>query len=162
MLPLWGDGHGPLIRLRLSNGALRRRCVPCGSPSDRIGDPPPRTNTRRRFRPTGVSASWDRRNAAWSTARWLLDSQGMRFVVVTKWFTGLGFALRLQDEGHDVELAVVGIEDQRQQSRYALVGEGLAPKRALADVMGTRDRLRDAYFIWDENHSVAENECLRA
>ena len=86
----------------------------------------------------------------------------MRFIVVTKWFTGLGFAMRLQDEGHDVELAVVGIEDQRLQSRYALVGEGLVARRALADVMGTRERLRDAYFVWDENHSVAENECLRA
>jgi phosphoribosylamine-glycine ligase len=86
----------------------------------------------------------------------------MRFVVVTKWFTGLGFAIRLQDEGHDVELAVVGIEDQRMQSRYGLVGEGLVPKRTLSDVMATRHQRRDAYFIWDENHSVAENECLRA
>src|SRR4051812_21186865 len=86
----------------------------------------------------------------------------MRFVVVTKWFTGLGFAIRLQDEGHDVELAVVGIEDQRMQSRYALVGQGLVPRRPLADVMATREQRRDAYFIWDENHSVAENEWLRA
>lgn len=48
----------------------------------------------------------------------------MRFIVVTKWFTGLGFGMRLQDEGHDVELAVVGIDDKRLQSRYALVGNG--------------------------------------
>ncbi|HEY2855688.1 MAG TPA: hypothetical protein VGJ18_22825 [Gemmatimonadaceae bacterium] len=86
----------------------------------------------------------------------------MRFVVVTKWFTGLGFATRLQDEGHDVELAVVGIADQRLQSRYALVGNGLVKKRALADVMAARSTLRDAYFVWDENHAVEENECLRA
>ena len=43
----------------------------------------------------------------------------MRFVVVTKWFTGLGFAIRLQDEGHDVETGhqtaqVVG-RQRRQQ-----------------------------------------------
>lgn len=86
----------------------------------------------------------------------------MRFVVVTKWFTGLGFATRLRDEGHDVELAVVGIDDQRQLTRYARVGDGLVPKRTLAEVMATRDEARDAYFIWDENHSVDENECLRA
>ena len=86
----------------------------------------------------------------------------MRFVVVTKWFTGLGFALRLQEDGHDVELAVVGIDDKRLQSRYALVGQGLVRKRTLAEVMAGRDQLRDAYFIWDENHSAAENECLRA
>ena len=85
----------------------------------------------------------------------------MRFVVVTKWFTGLGFAMRLRDEGHEVELAVVGIEDQRQQARYALVGNGLLPKRTLAEVVADRSRSRDAYFVWDENHSVEENECLR-
>jgi phosphoribosylamine---glycine ligase len=85
----------------------------------------------------------------------------MRFVVVTKWFTGLGFAIRLRDEGHEVELAVAGIDDQRLEARYALVGNGLLSKRPLADVMAERDRLRDAYFVWDENHSVEANECLR-
>jgi phosphoribosylamine-glycine ligase len=85
----------------------------------------------------------------------------MRFVVVTKWFTGLGFALRLRDEGHEVELAVAGIEDDRLQSRYALVGNGLLPKRTLAEVMAARGGRRNAYFVWDENHSVEENECLR-
>jgi phosphoribosylamine-glycine ligase len=85
----------------------------------------------------------------------------MRFIVVTKWFTGLGFAMRLRDEGHDVELAVAGIDDARQQARYALVGNGLVRKRTLADVMAARDRRRDAYFVWDENHSADENESLR-
>jgi len=85
----------------------------------------------------------------------------MQFVVVTKWFTGLGFAMRLQDEGHDVELAIAGIDDQRQQTRYALVGNGLVPKRTLAEVMAHRAAMRAAYFVWDENHSVQENECLR-
>ena len=85
----------------------------------------------------------------------------MQFVIVTKWLTGLGFAMRLQDEGHDVELAIVGIDDKRQQARYALVGDGLVAKRALADVMADRGSRRDAFFVWDENHSVDENECLR-
>jgi phosphoribosylamine--glycine ligase len=85
----------------------------------------------------------------------------MKFVVVTKWFTGLGFAVRLRDEGHDVELAVAGIDDQRLQARYALVGNGLLPKRTLAEVVAARDHRHDAYFVWDENHSVEENECLR-
>src|SRR5919199_1185918 len=71
----------------------------------------------------------------------------MRFVLVTKWFTGLGFALRLQEEGHDVV--------------DALVGTGLVDRRPLADVMADRERLRDAYWVWDENHSVDENELLR-
>lgn len=59
----------------------------------------------------------------------------MKFVVVTKWFTGLGFALRLRDEGHEVELAIAGIDDQRRQECYGLVGNGLLPKRTLAEVV---------------------------
>jgi phosphoribosylamine-glycine ligase len=85
----------------------------------------------------------------------------MRFVVVTKWFTGLGFAVRLRDEGHEVELAVAGIEDQRLQASYAKVGNGLVSKRTLAELMAERGRRRDCYFVWDENHSVNENELLR-
>jgi phosphoribosylamine-glycine ligase len=85
----------------------------------------------------------------------------MKFVVVTKWFSGLGFALRLQDEGHEVELAVAGTDDQRLQSRYALVGDGLLAKRTLAELIAARTSRRDAYFIWDENHSTEENDCLR-
>jgi phosphoribosylamine-glycine ligase len=85
----------------------------------------------------------------------------MKFVVATKWFTGLGFALRLRDEGHEVELAVAGVDDQRRQACYDLVGNGLLCKRTLAEVMAARDQRRDAYFVWDENHSAEENECLR-
>jgi len=85
----------------------------------------------------------------------------MQFVVVTKWFSGLGLAMRLRDEGHEVELAVAGIEDQRLQARYARVGDGLVAKLPLAEVMADRARRRDACFVWDENHSVSENECLR-
>ena len=85
----------------------------------------------------------------------------MRCVVVTKWFSGLGLAMRLRDEGYEVELAVAGIDDQRLQARHARVGDGLVAKRTLADMMADRARRRDAYFVWDENHSVDENECLR-
>jgi phosphoribosylamine--glycine ligase len=85
----------------------------------------------------------------------------MRFVLVTKWFTGLGFALRLQEEGHDVVVAVVGIDDQRKQASYALVGAGLVDRRPLAELMAERAGWRDAYWIWDENHAADENEALR-
>src|SRR5919199_4317623 len=85
----------------------------------------------------------------------------MRFVLVTKWFTGLGSALRLHEEGHEVVVAVGGIDDQRQAASYALVGEGLVDRRPLGDVMRDRETFRDAYWIWDENHSVDENETLR-
>src|SRR6476469_2026589 len=86
---------------------------------------------------------------------------GMRFVVATQYFTGLGFALRLQDEGHDVTVAYAGIDDRRTVGCYDLVGNGLVRKLPLRDVMDDRHRYQAAYWIWDENHSVAENELLR-
>jgi hypothetical protein len=86
----------------------------------------------------------------------------MRFVVATAFHAGLGFALRLADEGHDVVLAPCGIKDRRLDARYALIGNGLLEKRPLADVMRDRAKYRDALWVWDENHSVEENETLRA
>jgi phosphoribosylamine-glycine ligase len=86
----------------------------------------------------------------------------MRFVVATIHFGGLGFALRLQQEGHEVLLAAAGTTDRRLEDRYELVGRGLVPRMALSNLMGRRAEWRDALWIWDENHSVAENEQLRA
>jgi hypothetical protein len=37
----------------------------------------------------------------------------MRFVVATLHYAGLGFALRLRDEGHEVLLAYAGTTDRR-------------------------------------------------
>ena len=85
----------------------------------------------------------------------------MRFIIATKHFAGLGFALRLQDEGHDVIVAFAGIDDRRAIGSYDLVGNGLVEKRALGEVIASRQQFRDAYWIWDENHGVDENELLR-
>jgi phosphoribosylamine-glycine ligase len=85
----------------------------------------------------------------------------MRFVIATSHFAGLGMALRLQDEGHDVLVAFAGTADRRLEDRYLLVGNGLVAKRPLADVIRDRATWRYAYWIWDENHSVVENETLR-
>ena len=85
----------------------------------------------------------------------------MRFVIATHYFAGLGFAMRLQEEGHEVVMAYTGIDDRRTQPRYALVGDGIVRKLPLADVMRDREAWRDWYFVWDENHSPAENELLR-
>ena len=85
----------------------------------------------------------------------------MRFVIATLHFSGLGFALRLQDEGHEVVVAFAGTADRRLEERYRRVGEGLVPRMPLADVVAKRGDWRDAIWIWDENHSVPENEALR-
>src|SRR3954462_1374932 len=86
----------------------------------------------------------------------------MRFVVATRHHTGLGFALRLQDEGHDVLVAPSGTSDRRLEEEYALVGNGMVAKLPLADAMRDRAQWKDAIWIWDENHSVQENELLRS
>jgi len=85
----------------------------------------------------------------------------MRFVIPTAFFAGLGFAMRLQEEGHEVVLAPRGIHDRRLESRYALPGNGILTKRPLAEVVADRATYRDAVWVWDENHSVEENELLR-
>jgi phosphoribosylamine-glycine ligase len=69
--------------------------------------------------------------------------------------------LRLLDEGHEVVLAPVGTQDRRSCVSYGLIGNGLVEKRALGQVFRDRDQYRDAIWIWDENHSVEENETLR-
>lgn len=86
----------------------------------------------------------------------------MKFVIATLHHMGLGFATRLQEEGHEVLMAHAGTDDRRASGRYDLVGEGMVPKRALAEVFAERARYRDWYWVWDENHSVEENETLRA
>jgi len=85
----------------------------------------------------------------------------MRFIIATSYFAGLGFALRLIDEGHEVIVGVRGIDDRRSAGCYDLVGNGLVTKRPLRDVIHDRQRYHDAIWIWDENHSVEENELLR-
>jgi phosphoribosylamine-glycine ligase len=86
----------------------------------------------------------------------------MRFVVATLHYAGLGFALRLQDEGHDVVLAFAGTTDRRLEDNYALVGNGMIAKQSLDEVVRNREAWRDAIWVWDENHSVDANEMLRA
>jgi len=85
----------------------------------------------------------------------------MRFVIASQYYAGLGFAARLLEEGHEVMLAPRGIDDRRTIAEYELVGGGIVDKMALSDVMAQRESWRDALWIWDENHSVAENELLR-
>jgi len=90
----------------------------------------------------------------------------MRFVIATADYSGLGFAVRLQDEGHEAILATNPPEpvlaDPEHLRRYDLVGSNMVPKVRLPELMARRGDFQDAYWIWDHNHSVRENEELRA
>ena len=95
----------------------------------------------------------------------LLHLSVMRFVVVTRDYAGLGFAIRLKDEGHSVLLATNISEedslDPGRQKHYQLVGQGMVDKAHLSDLMARREEMRDWYWVWDFNHAVEENETLR-
>ncbi|MBA3889722.1 MAG: hypothetical protein H0X64_04260 [Gemmatimonadaceae bacterium] len=82
----------------------------------------------------------------------------MRFVIATQHSSGLRFALRLLDEGHEVVAAYAEIDDRRLAPRHALLGQGLLDRRPIDDVVRDREQFRDAYWVWDENHSVDANE----
>src|SRR5687768_6664498 len=89
----------------------------------------------------------------------------MRFIVATRDYSGLGFALRIQDEGHQVLMATSPADADKTPERraaYDLVGHNMVEKAALADLFAHRADHREAYWIWDHNHSVEENETLRA
>ncbi len=89
----------------------------------------------------------------------------MKFIVSTQDYVGLGFAVRLGAEGHEVILATNPSPEAlspRRREAYDRVGDGLVAKATLRDLLARRESLRDAYWIWDFNHSVDENELLRA
>lgn len=142
------------------NGAHARATPRCAPRGDGTGD----ALTAGRTRP-GSARLVRRRAGPWrrdrATVTRPLSPVRVRFVLVTKYFTGLGLALRLQDEGHEVIVACTGIDDQRLQARYDLVGRGLVDRRPLVEVMAARAERRDAYWVWDENFAVDENELLR-
>jgi phosphoribosylamine-glycine ligase len=90
----------------------------------------------------------------------------MVFVVVTEDYAGLGLAVRLQEEGHRVILAVnpsrADLDEEERCTRYQRVGEGLVHEKVpLSEILLHRDDFRSACWIWDQNHSLAENEILR-
>lgn len=90
----------------------------------------------------------------------------MKFVIATRDYSGLGFALRLKDEGHEVVLACSPdpkeMSDAVLRRAYDLVGQDMVQKGPLAELLARRENFRDAYWIWDHNHSVEENELLRS
>ena len=90
----------------------------------------------------------------------------MKFIIATQDYAGLGFAIKLQDEGHEVVLATNPCEEDRvdpdRNAAYQLVGAGMVPKENLSALLDRREQMRDWYWIWDSNHSVEENESLRS
>jgi phosphoribosylamine-glycine ligase len=89
----------------------------------------------------------------------------MKFAVITKDFSGLGWAIMLQREGHEV---VIGYENKdleeeppERQDGYLLVGNGLVAKEPMEQLFGRRSKLKDVYWIFDSNNLWEYGEKLR-
>jgi len=71
----------------------------------------------------------------------------MKFVVATQDYVGLGFAVRLRDERHEVILACQPRSEDFAKGRraaYERAGAGLVDKAPLSELLARRETLRDA------------------
>ncbi|MDE1866126.1 MAG: hypothetical protein KGI08_00245 [Thaumarchaeota archaeon] len=82
-----------------------------------------------------------------------------RFVIVTQYFSGLGFAKMLKEEGHDYILATIMKEDEEKKKEFNLVGNGYINKAPYSDALAKE--WSGAYFIFDQNHNEDIAEALR-
>lgn len=81
------------------------------------------------------------------------------FVVVTKDFSGLGWAKRLSDEGEDVLIAWACDEDEPELKRQMqMVGRGIVDVISLDDALESEG---GAYWIFDGNHNSDVADELR-
>ncbi len=90
------------------------------------------------------------------------DSQDRQFVVVTKDFSGLGWAKKLQEEGETVTLAHQCNEDEPKFKKlYEQVAKGWIPAMTLEKAM--KDLKTDStYWLFAENAFPEEADKLRA
>lgn len=84
------------------------------------------------------------------------------FIIVTKDYSGLGFAKRLSEEGNDVILATIMKKDEDNKKCFNLVGNGIVDKADFETVFEDREDYRDAYWIWDQNHNFEYADKLRS
>ena len=90
------------------------------------------------------------------------DSQDRQFVVVTKDFSGLGWAKKLQEEGETVTLAHKCHEEEPKFKKlYVQVAKGWIPTMTLEEAMKSL-KTDSTYWIFAENNFPEEADKLRA
>lgn len=85
------------------------------------------------------------------------------FIIVTKDFSGLGWAKMIQDAGAQVVLAYrPGDDEKSDESKepYSKVGKGILSRVALDKIFEAREDYRESYWIFDSNHYWQECETL--
>lgn len=84
-----------------------------------------------------------------------------RFVVVTKDYSGLGFAKLIKDGGYDVLIAYAPADDGKENPEsFAVVGKNIVPRMSLDKFMTRREEWREAYILFDGNHWHEEGDIL--
>lgn len=82
-------------------------------------------------------------------------------IIVTRDYSGLGFAMLCIQNGYYCKLVTAMPEDEEQVEEYSKVGDDMVDKMDLGEFMKTRSKYKDAYIIWDSNFNFEENETLR-
>ena len=88
------------------------------------------------------------------------DRKKPMIVIMTKDYSGLGWAKLCLDAGYPSVLVYNKPEDLEEDEQYDLAGTGIVPKMSLEDFMKTRKSFKNAYIFWDGNHSPDEGETL--
>lgn len=87
-----------------------------------------------------------------------------KFIIVTKDYSGLGYAQLFKRQGAEVLLAVrldSESEDEDMKKAEKLIGKGLVDKVYLDDLWKERSKYKDWYWLFDQNHYYKEGEQLR-
>lgn len=87
-----------------------------------------------------------------------------RFVVVSKDFSGFGFAKMIGDAGYPCVLAYKldeAITDKAELKKFREIGEGVVQKAPLDKMFAKREQFRDAYWFFDQNNHNDMGETLR-
>lgn len=83
------------------------------------------------------------------------------FVIVTKDFSGLGFALKLKNEGSNVLMVTAMTDEEDKTEEFKKIGDGLILKLTIEKARKIKNKLKHAYWIWDANHNTDFSEELR-
>lgn len=91
------------------------------------------------------------------------EEKSNTFVIVTKDLSGLGWALKLMNEGCEVIVAIRYPDDLEDDEleRLGKVGDGIIDLRSLDEVFKKRKEYKDAYWIYDQNNYWEEGEILK-
>ena len=81
-------------------------------------------------------------------------------VIMTKDYSGLGWAKLCLDAGYPCILVYRMPEDTEEKDEYELAGTGIVPKLEMDEFMKVRKSFKNAYIYWDGNHNPEESEIL--